>query len=254
MKRFSRDTIFAVMTALTLSACGFYHEKKRENLSLTQLNLDEVSYAKVDELVFRPKCLRCHSSSNPSDGVSLDSYANLKLFSKELQEVTLISKTMPKDGSLTETESSLLEKWFKAGMPEFSSPSTDPSPLPAPAPSPDPLPTNTPTPLPTETPSPPPPMLPTFSSIRTNIFERKCTSCHSVGSSAEKVPLIDYVELINSPRELIIPGTPDDSGLVIAVEREDRRMMPPPTSGVSRLDEPEKTAIRKWILDGALNN
>lgn len=259
MNRFSRLVSLTVTGGILLSGCGFYHEKKRENFSLTEGNSEDISFTHVNALIIKPKCLQCHNSGNPSDGVLLDSYQNLKLFAADVEKVTLTTKTMPKNGSLTDLERSLLEKWFLAGMPEFASPSTEPAPSPVPSPEPSlplPIPSVTPTPLPTPTESPQAPVVvdPTFNSIRSVIFEKKCTSCHNVGSSAEKVPLTNFNDLINSPRELVLPGDPDESGLVLVVERTDRKMMPPPSSGQLPLTGVEKRAIRKWILDGANNN
>jgi hypothetical protein len=51
--------------------------------------------------------------------------------------------------------------------------------------------------------------------------------------------------------ELVLPGNPDESGLVIAVERTDEKRMPLAKSGFSPLTPDEMTAIRNWIANGA---
>ncbi len=94
---------------------------------------------------------------------------------------------------------------------------------------------------------------PKFSSIKEKIFEHKCVSCHGTGITAEKVPLMKWDELLNSPRELVIPKNTEESGLLIAIERTDDKRMPPPSSDFPLKTE-EITAIRDWILQGALEN
>ena len=98
-----------------------------------------------------------------------------------------------------------------------------------------------------------PPLEPKYSSIRQRIFEQRCVDCHSPGETAEKVPLIGWKELLNSPRELVIPGNVEESGLVIAIQRTDKKRMPPPRTGPP-LDASEIKAIRDWIQQGASNS
>lgn len=98
-----------------------------------------------------------------------------------------------------------------------------------------------------------PPLEPKFSSLRRRIFERRCTGCHSSGGTAEKVPLINLKELLASPRELVIPGNVEESGLLIALQRNDDKRMPPPERG-SPLNADEIQTIRDWIAQGAKDN
>ncbi len=100
-----------------------------------------------------------------------------------------------------------------------------------------PKPQATPTPLPLE---------PNFESIRANIFEPKCLGCHSEGGRAEHIPLGTLDDILNSPRELVIPGNPDESGITLAIERQDEKRMPPPPRR-GPLSSEEVAAIRKWI-------
>jgi mono/diheme cytochrome c family protein len=97
---------------------------------------------------------------------------------------------------------------------------------------------------------PPEELKPTYDSIDKNIFQAKCVSCHRAGEDGERVSLAKQ-DLLNSPLELVIPGNPDESGLVIAVERTDEKRMPLAKEGYGPLSDKEKEAIRKWIEDGA---
>ncbi len=58
-------------------------------------------------------------------------------------------------------------------------------------------------------------------------------------------------DLLDSPRDLVLPGDPDESGLVIAVSRTDAKRMPPPSTGKPPLADAEIAVIRQWIMSGA---
>lgn len=96
------------------------------------------------------------------------------------------------------------------------------------------------------------PILPTFESINRNIFNKSCTKCHNETSSGKRV-LLDKDSLLNSPLELVLPNNPDESGLVIAIERTDKKRMPPPKEGIKALGAEAQSAVRKWIENGAVD-
>ena len=104
---------------------------------------------------------------------------------------------------------------------------------------------------PQATATPPTQLEPKYSSIKEVIFLNRCFACHSAGHSGERVPLEPLEDLLNSPRELVIPGNADESGLIIAVTRNDGKRMPPPSSGFSQLSEDEVKIVREWISSGA---
>ena len=82
------------------------------------------------------------------------------------------------------------------------------------------------------------------------IFQISCTECHSPSGTGKRI-LLDRESLMNSPLELIIPGNPDESGLVVSIERSDDKRMPPAKEGYVALKNEKKAAIRKWIENGA---
>lgn len=91
---------------------------------------------------------------------------------------------------------------------------------------------------------------PTFESIDRIIFQKTCTDCHYSGGDGKRV-LLDKKSLLNSPLELVIPGNPDESGLIISLERTDDKRMPPAEDGYDVLSSEEISVIRKWIEIGA---
>ncbi|HEY8272238.1 MAG TPA: c-type cytochrome domain-containing protein [Pseudobdellovibrionaceae bacterium] len=96
------------------------------------------------------------------------------------------------------------------------------------------------------------PLVPSYESINKRIFIAACKDCHNSGGSGKRV-LLDKVSLLNSPLELVIPGNPDESGLVLSLERNDDKRMPPSKEGYAPLKEEEKAVIRKWIENGAMD-
>lgn len=92
----------------------------------------------------------------------------------------------------------------------------------------------------------------TYESIRQNIFERKCQSCHNPGEEGGRV-LLDLDSLLNSPRELVLPGNAEESGLFLALIREDDKRMPPAEDGYASLSSEEIEVVRRWIDNGAID-
>ncbi|MGZ3687637.1 MAG: c-type cytochrome domain-containing protein [Bdellovibrionota bacterium] len=95
-------------------------------------------------------------------------------------------------------------------------------------------------------------LTPEFTSIRSHIFEPRCFQCHHDGGAASRVPLQTRVDLLNSPRDLVLPGNPEESGLIIAVTRSGAKRMPPPSSGEQALSDEEIGVLKQWIQNGAL--
>lgn len=211
-----------MVLAGTLSSCGFYRAKNQDgDFSFQQ---SELSYSLVNSKIFSSKCIACHNSVSAKDDVVLDSYASVKQNLGRIEQVALISQTMPPTGPLNGSSQELLRAWIAAGAPKEGSGTL------------------------------PQTLEPTFTSIRKNVFEAKCTACHAIGGTAEKVPLTDYAALLASPRELILPGNPTESALVLSIEATGDTQMPPLTSGLGHLGEIEISTIKSWIQDGAKDN
>jgi mono/diheme cytochrome c family protein len=194
-----------------------------ENLkfSLPQEKISELSYAVVNQKIFVSKCISCHGNSG---NISLESYADVVRNISLVEKSVFLEKTMPKKNSLSDEELSYLWNWIKLGVPEQSQ-NRNPEPAPV-------------------------PVLPAYESINKNVFMTSCIDCHKPSGSGKRI-LLDKDSLLNSPLELVIPGNPDESGLVVALERIDDKRMPPVKEGYTELKEEVKTAIRKWIENGA---
>lgn len=189
--------------------------------SLPREKLTSLSYSLINQKVFQPKCVSCHGNAG---NINLETYASV------LQNITLIKKsvftekTMPKKGFLTDEEKSFLWNWLQLGAPEQAQNGSI-------APSIEPL-------------------VPTFESINKNIFQVTCKDCHNSTGTGKRI-LLDKESLLNSPLELVLPENPDESGLIISLERRDDKRMPPAKEGYSALKNEAKQVIRKWIENGA---
>ncbi len=190
---------------------------------------EQLSYQVVHERVFLLRCVSCHGDQG---GVNLESYESVIKHLSAIEQAVFSTKKMPKDSVMPSEEMLLLRAWIDLGAPR--------EPL-APTPTPEPSPPATPSPTPLEA---------TFASIKAVIFAQKCLTCHSQSGSAERIPLSTINDLIDSPRELVIPGNPDESGLVIAIGRQDGKRMPPPRTATPLTGE-QIQIIRDWIKNGA---
>lgn len=235
----SSRLITALILSLT-SGCNFYSPKSDANLSdeadLKAVDLDRVSWEQVNQYIFTPHCISCHSR--------FQTYARVRWELLSIRKEVIEDREMPPSQSepLSPLKNELLKRWIDAGAPE------NPAPLPSPTPSPDP--TLSPAPSPELAPRPSAPLQPTYASIHERILVPRCLGCHAPGERAAKVPLNSLRDLLDSPLDLVIPGTPDESTLLLSLTRNDSKRMPPPRSS-GPLPPEEIEAIRTWIDRGA---
>ncbi|MBC7538668.1 MAG: hypothetical protein H7281_07595 [Bacteriovorax sp.] len=224
--------IFLFGISLLISSCGFRNDRgllrfvSDNQITYNQTILNKVSYQLINQRILIPKCISCHGDSGH---VNLETYASVYSFIDKIKEVTISTRKMPKSpySALNNEEFELLATWIHAGTPEKPLNGTD---------------------------IPPPkiePLEPTFLSIKKNIFQNKCLVCHSIGKEAERVRLDTADDLINSPLDLVLPGNPDESGLVLAILPTARKIMPPKKTGIVFLNPSEIEMIKEWIANGA---
>lgn len=216
----------ALILSCLVTACNYTKIKNPEgdietNFSLPAEKLTELSYAFIAQKVLAPKCINCHGDSGR---VNLESYSEVLKNLEGIKETVFIKRTMPKRGKLTQEQMAFLWNWLKMGAPENAQSGN--------------------------TPVPEDPLMATFESINKNILQATCIDCHNSTGTGKRI-LLDKDSLLNSPLELVIPGSPDDSGLMIAIERTDDKRMPPQEDGYSALSSEQIEAIRTWIQNGA---
>ena len=83
------------------------------------------------------------------------------------------------------------------------------------------------------------------------ILADKCYACH--GPDAEEVQADLRLDLRNSATEsgAIVPGKPDDSGLVERIFSTDKDEVMPPLDSHKELSEREKQLLKQWVSEGA---
>ncbi len=232
MMQFEIKNLFFLLAisfmSLMLFSCSYRNEKENTfEVSFNSALLDKVSYQLINQKILIPKCLSCHGDSG---NVSLESYSEVYGHIEKIKQVSIASRKMPKSPypALTREELVLLATWIQAGAPERSLDGTD---------------------------QPPPvvrlPLEPTFKSINQNILQMKCFVCHAPGKEAERVSLDSAESMINSPLEIVIPGNSEESGLIISISPNARKIMPPKKSGITPLKPEEIAIIKQWIDNGA---
>lgn len=94
---------------------------------------------------------------------------------------------------------------------------------------------------------------PTFESVKKVILQPKCLRCHGPGGEAARTPLRTREDLLDSPLEIVIPGNPEESGLILVLQEGARKKMPPPKSAIPPVSSEEIDIIAQWILNGAID-
>ena len=216
--------LFHFAVVLFLGGCTYHIDKNAPyDTSVPAELVNKVSFQDVNTRVFATSCTPCHGSSG---GVNLETYQSAKQNLESIRQAVLIERRMPKApyAPLNREQLEILSAWIQAGGPEF----------------------------PIEQQPPDTPELEAkFASIKSLILDVKCLRCHSVGGTAERVPLTSLEEILNSPLDIVLPGNPDESGLILVLQEDARKPMPPPSSGISRVKPEEVEVIKQWILNGA---
>lgn len=94
-----------------------------------------------------------------------------------------------------------------------------------------------------------PPLGPTFASIKANILDPKCLSCHGATVARGGIRYDTYANAIATGG--INPGSSSTSKIIAETNSGE---MPPSSAGYSPLSSTQMTALRQWIDAGALNN
>jgi len=122
MKKQNSIFLLAAVTAL-LFACS---KKQAEELKPetptpngpTPVTTANVTYTNFAGALFQTKCNSCHGPNGGMKGVwALNGLASIKNDARVANSV-LVTKTMPRGGSITTSERELLQAWVDKGMPE----------------------------------------------------------------------------------------------------------------------------------------
>jgi hypothetical protein len=227
-----------------LTACNFKREKSNSAEDIDQSELDSavsqgLSFELLSARVFRPYCQECHNPTNLKGDLNVLSYENVLKNRDTIRLRVLESADMPPADRVrpSSTNLEILRLWIAAGAPFDET--TPPLPTPTPDPTPDPTPTPT-----------PPPLEPSFSSIKINIFEPKCSKCHNSDPTSDGDIFQSQEDMILD--KLIISGLPEDSKLIKWVSPRPNGVSPkmPPKNnnfGISPLTADQIDVLKAWI-------
>jgi mono/diheme cytochrome c family protein len=90
------------------------------------------------------------------------------------------------------------------------------------------------------------------------IFKGRCVDCHQSGGAgvaASGLDLTSYEGLMKGTKfgPMVIPGDAQSSNLMVLLDwRADPKLRMP--HGTKKLSTCDRDAIRRWIMEGALNN
>lgn len=208
----------------TIPSCNYKIDKtKLDDVQVSDVMMNTVSYKQLRTEVLIPKCLSCHGNSG---GVNLETYESAFKYFADINRSCLQTKTMPKApvSPLDSKQMEVLTAWIEAGGPEKPRNSNPPD---------------------TQENEP----QSGFIKIKQEIIDPKCLSCHIPGEHAGHIPLNTREDLLNSSLNLLIPGNPDQSLFYTITGPGAMNMMPP--IGVEPLTGTQRDMIKVWIQDGA---
>lgn len=190
------------------------------------LNDNEVLEQKAMR-VLDTNCVSCHNPDIPSQGVDLTN-VDYMLFlgvvvpnesgQSPLMQV-LMNPSLPEHGTLKQKDVNTLNKWITEGFKEervIDVPNATPIPL-----------------------------GPTFASLRSNIFSRRCAGCHN--ATSPRVNLTTFAGVLSR----VTPGNAAGSVVYRRVSGLQAPLMP---TGGPALSAAELAAIEGWINAGAMDN
>lgn len=113
--------VLGASIALTFLACSKKQAEQPQpeppaNLGNTEVTAANVTYSNYIGNLLTTKCGTCHSGG--IGGWTFSGLESVKSRAANVQNVTLVTMTMPKGGSLTAKEKELLKAWFDRNMPQ----------------------------------------------------------------------------------------------------------------------------------------
>ena len=173
------------------------------------------SYATIRKLVLEPECLTCHGTKEPI----LLSYEQVRAQLANIEDTTLIEKSMPPSAALSPLRARLLQNWIRAGAPLEGRDLTGAD-------------------------SPAGPTTPgivrpvTFQQAWDKVIYPSCAkSCHAPDNTEGASVISNYAEWMSSKETSFYSVFIDQS-------------MPKPRPGVTPLTQEQKDILSLWFADG----
>jgi len=94
-------------------------EIKPEEVTIPVTPETKITYTNFTQGLFQTRCAGCHAPGQSASGSwTFNGYASILSISGTIKQVVLVSKSMPRGGSLTAAELSSLQTWFDSGLPQ----------------------------------------------------------------------------------------------------------------------------------------
>jgi mono/diheme cytochrome c family protein len=208
---------------LTLSACGFRHEKNPgdgiESGSTPTSNpnpngraIEVCSFSELKAKVLEPKCMDCHKGFGDYSKV----FAERDGIRQRVFVETDFRRVMPRGDKLDADQANMLRTWLEAGAPEQG---TEPAPATPPAAA---------VPVPMEQ------LAPTWANVQKHFFACYCASCHQANSDVSDLDLSDLKATRDHAAKIL--------DLVIV-----RQKMPPKNSTYGPIGADDLHLLVDWI-------
>lgn len=230
----SVTTKFVILSVLFMvSSCSYSIKKNADDQTKSSVTIlaKDLSYAKINEQIFKAKCLQCHSGRNQPD---LTSYNSILQNKDKIYEQSIGSSKMPKNGrSLTDIERTNLKNWLDAGAPELAVGGDETGSIPVMTPADSAA-------LGFERPV-------LWSKVKSQIFDQKCVACHFAGNKDGISSYEDY------------ETTKATVGTIFYTVSINPVMPPGPADlaegqvNPNQLTRAEKDLLSAWITDGMKN-
>mgnify|MGYP000880550076 CR=1 FL=1 len=115
--------ILGVLFALSLASCSKDSDPDPDPNNGGQggnnVTPENVSYTNFAGSLFQGRCSHCHTGSG--EGIThwtFTGYTSVTSNLERIKDVTVVTRAMPKDGSLTTAQVELLKAWFDKGAPQ----------------------------------------------------------------------------------------------------------------------------------------
>lgn len=79
----------------------------------------------------------------------------------------------------------------------------------------------------------------------------RCLQCHGPGGKAARVPLVQLSDFLDSPLDLVVPGNAAESDLIMVLENDAKKKMPPLDARLRPVSSDQREIIKVWINNGA---
>jgi uncharacterized membrane protein len=114
--------LLIILIAGSLQSCYYDSEEKTYPGSLDGCDTIPPTFTNTIEAITSTNCAisGCHTGINPSAGIFLDTYAQVKVIADngKLNQQVVVNKSMPPSGPLTDCERKAIADWIAAGAPE----------------------------------------------------------------------------------------------------------------------------------------